>query len=469
MPPKKLQLAEATTPGTGSELPWSLRKQIQTALSQAENYGEESDIKYYISDQDSFYVQGNGPFNISRPSENRSTSLCQNALAFLEDLGCPQFFENQVQQIQMLDRPSRFASCINGILVYEIRLTSSKPSAEFIYNIELLHCMDGAPGLARLVGIVVDISRKYLKSYLIEFPKASWRIDKLTQDTSITWNRRQKWARQLVESIAHIHFKGFVAGMLCAYRMPVIIDKLDCVRLWAFKRKFAVGRQIGYYYPPEFQHLREASSAISEAECPDSTSKTDIFHLGLLLWALASSLPLSQSLVCTKPDCKQAGSCQNESHSRPITLPPLQANVPQYYKDMINACVAESPEDRPAARDLLPKFPAEVEPQAAQSDASSDVNITTGPEDIVALARGISFGVACSKCGTDYIQQAKYFHCNVCQIGYFDICQRCYDEGAHCLDRDHVLVELEKTGTIAVAGKYHSSPQGFEGRMITEI
>ena len=469
LPPNKLQLAQATTPGIGSELPWSLRKQIQTALSQADNYGEESEISCSLSERDSIQVQGNGPFSNPRPTEFKSASPCQDALAFLHDLGCPQFFENQVQQIQMLDRPSRFASCINGILVYETRLTSSKPSAEFIYNIELLHCMDGAPGLSRLVGVVVDTSRKYLKSYLIEFPKARWRIDKLTQDTSVTWNRREKWARQLVDSIAHLHFKGFVSGMLCAYRMPVIIDKLDCVQLWAFKRKFAVGRKIGYYYPPEFQDLREASSATSEAECPNSTSKTDIFHLGLLLWALASCRPLSQSLVCTKSECRQATSCQNESHSRPITLPYLPAHVPQYYKDIVNACVAENPEDRPAARDLLAMFPAKVEPQAAPSNFSLDNKITNGPEDIVALARGISFGVACSHCGTDYIQQAKYFHCNVCQIGYFDVCQKCYDEGAHCLDRDHVLVEIEKTGTIAVAGKYHSSPKSHEGRRITKI
>lgn len=117
----------------------------------------------------------------------------------------------------MLSPPSRFVSCVNGILVYEIRLSNSEPSTELLYNIELLHCMRGAPGLANLVGIVVDVKRKYLKSYLIEYSKACRRIDRMGQDPSISWNRRQKWAKQLVETVAGLHSKGFVAGMICAY------------------------------------------------------------------------------------------------------------------------------------------------------------------------------------------------------------------------------------------------------------
>ena len=227
---RRPQIRETSISGLDSELPCSLRKQIQANLAQQDGIIENSEIRYEIS-EGTLQEQCHDDGDSFRQSDNLSSSPCHNALAFLHDLGCPFYVEKQVFQLQMLDPPSRFVSCINGVLVYEIRLSNSIPSAELLYNIELLHCMRGAPGLATLVGIVVDASRKYLKSYLIEYPKARWRIDRIVQDPSISWERRQKWATQLVEAVAHLHSKGFVAGMICTYRMPMIIDTSDSVQL----------------------------------------------------------------------------------------------------------------------------------------------------------------------------------------------------------------------------------------------
>ena len=171
----------------------------------------------------------------------------------------------------MLDPLSRFVSCINEKLVCEIWLSNSEPSAEFLYYIELLHCMRGAPGLANLLGVVIDASRECLKSYLIEYPNARWRIDRIVQDPSISWNRRQKWTKQHVETVTQLHSKGFVAGIICAYRMPVVIDNSDSVQL-SFSKEIAICRMLGGYYPPEYHHLWEAST-ISIGRLPQSPVK----------------------------------------------------------------------------------------------------------------------------------------------------------------------------------------------------
>ena len=260
---RRPQIRETSISRLDSELPCSLRKQIQANLTQQDEIIEDSDFRYEIS-EGTLQELCSDDENSFRQSDNLPSSPYPNALAFLHDLGCPFFAEDQVFQLQMLDPPSRFVSCINGVLVYEIRLSSSVPSTELLYNIELLHCMRGAPGLATLVGIVVDTSRKCLESYLIEYPKARWRIDRLVQDPAVSWIRRRKWATQLVEAVANLHSKGLVAGMICTYRMPTIIDSSDSVQLSSFRNKFVMGRTQGGYYPPEYHDLWEASPNTSE-------------------------------------------------------------------------------------------------------------------------------------------------------------------------------------------------------------
>lgn len=346
-----------------------------------------------------------------------------------------------------------------------MRLDNCNAKAELLYNIELLHRMKGTPGLARLVGIVTDTSRKTLQSYLIEFPRARWRLDRIARDPSVSWSRRRKWARQLIEIIAQLHSQGLVAGMICAYRMPVVLDDSDCVHFWYFRNTLAVGREQGGYYPPEYQHLRKVCPTVTKIRCPQFTSKTDIFHLGLMLWSLASQRSSLKSLICTHSDCQKGSLCNDEWHSKPMALHPLPEAIPQYYKDVITSCMAEKPEDRPTARELLARFSTESE---LRTDTFGVLNVgySSGYDGFLTQARGVLQVVTCSRCYEYHIQEVNYFHCNACDYGDFDLCQRCYDKGEHCYDKDHVLIELEGASRNAVSGKYHTSPTSSGGRRI---
>lgn len=225
----------------------------------------------------------------------------------------------------------------------------------------------------------------------------------------------------------------------------MIIDSSDNVQPFSFKKKFVMGRTQGDYYPSEHHHLWEASPITREPECPDIISKTDIFHLGLMLWTLASGQSMWKSLVCTCVDCKQASLCRDESHAQLNTLAPLSASIPQYYKDIMNSRASRKPGDRPAARDLLATFATERQLQTAHPKNLS-ANDSRGCKEITALGQDITSNISCSICGEGHLQQTTFFHCNVCHMNDFDICQKCYGDGAHCFDSDHLLVEIEKNG-----------------------
>ncbi|KAI4136923.1 MAG: hypothetical protein L6R39_007559, partial [Caloplaca ligustica] len=426
-----------------AHLPPSLLGKVQKCLSRLDVLGEDNDVSFNILDEE--------------------------PIRTLEDLGCRRFIEDQVTQIQILDPPYRFASCVDGRLVYEVKNNSSIPNPDWVYNIRVLHCLDGVPGFAKLVGVVVDASERYLKSYLIEFPKAQWKLEQVTQYRLIPWVRREKWAKQLVQAVSDIHFRGLVIGAFYGSWSPVIIEGSDHIQFWNFKKTFEPTRKLRCYYPPEFLYLRGTSPTMRQAESPASTSKTDLFHLGLLLWLLVENVPLScASPVCVKEGCNMEGDfCCNISHAEAVTLPDLPEDIPAYYKIMVQGCRAERPEDRPPARQLLSRFPT-IHESGSTISASSTSEMTSARSDTDALGRGLVRMKRCSACGTTNIQ-FHFFHCNVCDAGHFDLYPGCYDKDMHCLDRDHLLLELKNDGISAVAGKYHSSPQATRGRKVLDL
>ena len=121
----------------------------------------------------------------------------------------------------------------------------------------------------------------------------------------------------------------------------------------------------------------------------------------------------------------------------------LSTDVPQYYKDIVNACRAERPQDRVCARTLLTWFPP-----LTQYEHLSDANFGTQNIEITATSNGLVKRPHCDKyqwlCGN------VFFHYSVCLIGDFDICEKCYESRAHCLDKEHSLEQNRKIGSWTV-------------------
>ena len=263
-------------------LPYLLLKKIQAFLYQKGSVNDDTITYLSLSDRDTIERRPQISHINTLSTSSRLLSAASNALTYLHDLGCRRYDESEFVQIQMVDPSNCFCSSLNGTLVHETKFTSPTPNVEFLYAIRVLRCMNGAPGFTKLIDIITDDSRKYLKSYLIELPRARWSLVQIAANPSISWECRERWAVQLVQSINQMHAHSFVVGGLTLWTVPVI-DNTDSVLFWSFKEKFVTGRTIGAYYPPEFRYARNISPTVNEADCPHITSKTDIFYLGLLL------------------------------------------------------------------------------------------------------------------------------------------------------------------------------------------
>ena len=116
----------------------------------------------------------------------------------------------------------------------------------------------------------------------------------------------------------------------------------------------------GSYYPPEYRHLRWASSAISDADSTGVSSKTDIFQLGLLLWLLAeNTYRTNNSPFCIREKCNlKAQGCQNASSCSTLSVcrnfRTLSRSTSETW--LINV-VPKTHSNRPAAWTLLECFP----------------------------------------------------------------------------------------------------------------
>ena len=448
-------------------LPYSLLQKIQAYLCQEERFHDDTKLDLWLSKTDTIERQSQIPYYSERLAFSQSLSASQDALTHLHDLGCQRYDESEVVQVQIGDQPIRFCSSLNGSLVHEVKSISSTPPVEFLYAIRVLHCMNGTAGFLKLVGIVTDDGRKYLKSYLLEVPRTTSNLLQAIACEGIQWERRERWAVQLIKAIGQIHAQGFVVGGLTAQTVP-LIDDTDSIRLWTFKERFVTGRKIGAYYPPEFRHVRNMSWTISEANCPRVTSKTDIFHLGLLLWLLGENKPAThESPWCRRSECKTyhyKDTVYDLSHAEPIALPPLSESVPKYFRDTVDACRRENPSERPAAWEILQNFsfPNNFQQSRPERGDPHDGDTKMTMEGMKTTRN------ACNDCAQNYIQ-IPYFHCNVCDAAQFDLCQTCYDGGKHCRDDSHLLVELGMIGSWIVPKRYHSSVKSSGVREIIDL
>ncbi|KAL8951916.1 MAG: hypothetical protein Q9222_002135 [Ikaeria aurantiellina] len=315
-------------------MPQSLVLQLQRYFSGRADVCDESQFQFSVEDRNELVPLRHE--TIQPPAAiNYHTSAHQHldTLMSLDDLGCPRYYETDVVQIAPVACPNRFASCLGGELVYETKFGRSPPTYCYLYTIRVLRAMDNEPGFARCQGVVTNTSGRRLKSFLITIPRMTGVLQpiELVEGRFITWTRREKWARQAIAAVHRVHSKGYVVGTLTSTRSPFVINSQDDLHLYCFRRNFFLGASTPGYYPPESRQFQYLSRATDEADCPRMTPKTDIFHLGLILWRLAEVFMMERnSPVCHRQKCLATNSrlC-DDSHRNPVALPPLSSDVPK--------------------------------------------------------------------------------------------------------------------------------------------
>ncbi|KAF2262207.1 kinase-like protein, partial [Lojkania enalia] len=219
---------------------------------------------------------------------------------------------------------------VNGKIYIKKEIPGPDSVEEFLYEINALHSLRGSKSVINFEGIVVDDNFKSITGLLISYAEQGALVDIIFDfnDTNeLQWPRRVKWAREIVQGLSEIHEAGFVQGDFTLSN--IVIDRNDEAKIIDINRR---GCPVGWE-PPELARLIQSSQRISLY----IGVKSDVFQLGMVLWALAM-----------KED-------EPERQERPLTLDTL--SVPSWYKTIVTRCLSDLPRDRPAAADILPLFP----------------------------------------------------------------------------------------------------------------
>ncbi|RAL17686.1 protein kinase family protein [Aspergillus homomorphus CBS 101889] len=202
---------------------------------------------------------------------------------------------------------------------------------EFLYEINALHALQGIPDVVQVEGVVVDDDQEIVKGLLIGFAEKGALVDLLYENRgTISWDRRERWARQIVRGLCEIHEAGYVQGDFTLSN--IVVDADDNAKIIDINRR---GCPVGWE-PPEIAAKIESNQRISMY----IGVKTDIFQLGMTLWALAMEED------------------EPERQPRPLMLGE-DVDVPDYYRRLVSICLSPVPRHRLSAKELLRLFPRE--------------------------------------------------------------------------------------------------------------
>ncbi|RDW90459.1 protein kinase family protein [Aspergillus mulundensis] len=203
---------------------------------------------------------------------------------------------------------------------------------EFLYEINALHALQGTPNVIQVEGVVVDDREEVVKGLLISFAEKGALVDILYEYRgTISWERRERWARQIVHGLSEIHETGYVQGDFTLSN--IVVDANDDAKIIDINRR---GCPVGWE-PPEIAAKIESNQRISMY----IGVKTDLFQLGMTLWALAMEED------------------EPERQRRPFVLDD-DVPLPDYYRRLVSICLSPVPRQRLSAKELLNFFPPET-------------------------------------------------------------------------------------------------------------
>lgn len=203
---------------------------------------------------------------------------------------------------------------------------------EFLYEINALHALDGSSNVIRVEGIVVDERQEAVKGLLISYAEQGALVDILyEQRGSIAFSRRERWAKQIVRGLCEIHESGYVQGDFTLSN--IVVDADDNAHIIDINRR---GCPVGWE-PPEIAAKIESNQRISMY----IGIKTDLYQLGMTLWALAMEED------------------EPERQPRPLFIGD-DVDVPDYYRRLVHICLSPTPRHRLSAKELLSIFPSDL-------------------------------------------------------------------------------------------------------------
>jgi serine/threonine protein kinase len=201
---------------------------------------------------------------------------------------------------------------------------------EFLYEVNALHDLHDTDYVIRLEAIVVDDTRQLVKGLLISFAERGALVDLLYDcKGQLAWEDRVRWAEQAVRGLSQIHEEGYVQGDFTLSN--IVVDGANDAKIIDINRR---GCPVGWE-PPEIARKIASNQRISMY----IGEKSDIYQLGMTLWALAMD------------------DDEPERHDPPLSVDDFPVEVPDWYRNVVRICLAPKPRDRLSATDLVRHFP----------------------------------------------------------------------------------------------------------------
>ncbi|KIW19776.1 hypothetical protein PV08_00350 [Exophiala spinifera] len=200
---------------------------------------------------------------------------------------------------------------------------------EFLYEINALHALHGSSHVIQLEAIVVDDEEQYVRGLLITYAEKGAVVDLLYDHRgAIPWEDRCRWAEQATCGLSEIHEEGYVQGDFTLSN--IVVDGEGNAKIIDINRR---GCPVGWE-PPEIAAKIASSQRISMY----IGEKSDLYQLGMTLWALAMD------------------DDEPERHVSPFSVDEFPSEVPEWYQDIVRICLSRRPRDRCSAKTLAKMF-----------------------------------------------------------------------------------------------------------------
>lgn len=249
--------------------------------------------------------------------------------SLMEHVQCPRFRESEVEFDSHLSG-FVYKVRVGGQLLIKKEIPGPDTVDEFLYEVNALDALYGAHSVVQLRGLITDEEETTVKGLLISYASRGALVDMIYDYTGeLPWHQREKWARQIVEGLSNIHEAGFVQGDFTLSN--IVIDDDEDAQIIDINRR---GCPVGWE-PPELSRLIDSGQRIAM----HISVKTDIFQLGMVLWALAA---------------------ESDEPERNRPLPQLDTKIPPYYRRIVNYCLDPRPQGRISAQQLLLQFPRDA-------------------------------------------------------------------------------------------------------------
>jgi len=244
-------------------------------------------------------------------------------------LTCPQYRESE---LHFDEHMSGFVYRVNVGENTWIKKEIPGPDSvdEFLYEANALSELINSKNVIQLQGLVINDEGTLVKGLLLGYAEQGALIDILFDSKEghiphVPWERRERWAKQIIQGLSNIHEAGFVQGDFTLSN--IVIDEEDEARIIDINRR---GCPVGWE-SPEMVPLVESGQRLSMY----IGLKSDLYQLGMVLWALAMEKD------------------EPERVPRPLNLRSAPSEIPQYYRVLTDICLSPKPKERFAAKDLL--------------------------------------------------------------------------------------------------------------------